>query len=288
MKKFSLFPTAEKMPLNSYMYYAQEDLPPEMDIKPWMVIVMFALWIISWIYSPIVFLIVFGLTFIADAFNNLRFSMENVLTPESSVWKRIPYIWAGVFFIIAGIALRVEMESDKGLAVFFTLLKWYFVVIFLMMAGRLVYNIVFARALSTKKTVCTECVIARRDPFLNDIDKGTANEFYKETANEFYKDIYRSLDYADPERLKYYFSSYQRYGYSYEDGFYRLIVSEQITEKLADKDSIELFIDPQNPECFYTEWMEKRSRNNFRSWAWVMGFWVVAAAFVWWFASLGY
>lgn len=280
MKKLSLLPKAEKIPLNSYLYYAKEDIMPELNLKLWVTIIILVVWVVSWFYSPVLFAVLFGMSFITVAFNALRFSTGNALERESTIWKRISYVLVGVFCIIAGIAMRVELESDKGLAVFFMLLKWYFVVVFLTMGGRLIYIIACARAISKRKICCTERVIAEHDPFRNNIDKGQAKEFYES--------VYRSLDFNDPERQKEFFSIYRRYGYEYEDGFYRLMISEHITDTLADKSSIELFIDPQQPECFYTEWLEKGNKLKFRSWAWVTGFWVAAAAFAWWFASLGY
>lgn len=272
---------AKKIPAGSYLFYEQEQRSSKMNIKSGIVIGgIFAVWVVSWCLSPVLFSVMFGMTFIITAFNDLRLNVGNVLEVGSSIWKRVPYVWAGAAFIIIGISINAELENDNGLYVFFTSLKWYFLCVFLMMAVRLIHNMICAIEISKRKTDCTEYIYAKYNEF-------TGNEKDRED-NEFYKGVYDSFSEKDRENMTYYHRVYREYGYEYGAWYYKIMVSDQVTDKLENNDGIELYIDPQCPERYYTEWLVKGNRKNFKAWAMVMGFWVVAAAVVWWFASLGY
>lgn len=225
MKKFDLLPRAEKITLENG-YGNNKNIGLNMNV--WVFSAIICAVVMSMCFNPFFGVDMLGVLFILVAFSEVRISTKTGIKPESI---RFPFLFAGIFMIIVGVSLKALYYDDaKGGEIFLKLINVFVAVIALVMIVRLVFLIARGKAIAKRQTECTEYVLAEPNGYI---------EFAENTPESGEGKIV-NLD-----------TSLYRYCYQEED--YQFATQTDPAFLESDDVNIELYIDPDQPERFYSD-----------------------------------
>lgn len=229
MEKINLLPVAEKTD-DTYVY---NDLPEKkdfcLDFSRDVYIRLLAGLLIGFLMSAILGVCVFGAILIILPLDKKVTTKINSRFVRNTFWNRLPFQLFGltliVFYVVCGI---IEMEKRKTGAAYqingtsMMIIKYYIAFIIAIIVGRLIYLIVTAFAIASRKKKCTVPVNIELSANYSQ-DKSRIFKYYYEG------ETYRFIDHEKQANILY--NSLQR---EYD------ITPDHV------------YIDPNEPECYYS------------------------------------
>lgn len=234
MREFGLLPTAERiyvdgMDTNEIYDESAEDNNRGIALPTWVFYVFFVILIALMVVDQNVFLICFGIFFILLAITKWGKRRLNVQSLKITLKSNIPFLIIGVILISIGILVdmeTVDIDNEKTSIVFGTL---FFSALTLALGGRLIFLSVKAAAISKRKKECTESVVAE-------------HYSYRDPGNLAEITGYDISLVGDPV-----------YKYYCQGNVYKFAITENIPVRYDKNRSIEIFVDPEQPERYYSE-----------------------------------
>ena len=256
--KINLLPRAEWLSLDEQ--FSQETVYTRKSVgiktPTWVFFVLFVLMLIFAFINIIILLFIFGATFVLAGLSNTGKLRSNGVTVKNTMWNRLPLLLAGICVIFFGIAVFFEKKDDKqGDIVFFSLAKLFIAVVGLIAAGRLIYLIATSIAISARKKRCTEAVFAEPAGFTTDSDHNSED----------------STNLGDRDYI---------FIYHFEGNNYRLI-ADSFTRNIDGLSSFELYVDPEQPELYYSKQLFSYNRRKISSFFKTLLFWLLFTAVLW-------
>lgn len=232
MKKFGLLPRAEK--ISSDSLYDNETIKDKrfgIKVNVWVFIALFLILIILMFTLSNLFYIMFGAVFILGAFNKSGKIESNDEIVRNTMWSRLPFLFAGIFVeIIAIFFITMNKKGEEQASrILGKLLLLFIVAIVLVVISRLIFLIACICAVSKRKKVCTDRVSAEPDGFVGKVDISEEN-----------------ADLSDPD-IGFV------YKYFYQGEYYRFIVSEGKYDLIFEDGNLEVYIDPDQPDRYYSK-----------------------------------
>ena len=234
MKEFGLLPMAERiyvegMDTNEINDEPAEDNSSGIALPPWAFYVFFAILIALVIVDQNIFLICFGIFFILLAITKWGKRRLNIQSLKITLKSNIPFLIIGVILIIIGILVdmeTVDLDRERSSEAFGRL---FFAVLTLALGGSLIFLAVKAAAIAKRKKECTESVVAE----LYD---------YRDPGNIAEITGYDISLVGDPV-----------YKYYCQGNVYKFAITENVPVRYAKSRSLEIFVDPEQPERYYSE-----------------------------------
>lgn len=256
--KINLLPKAECLFLDEQ--FSQETVYTKKSIglktPSWVYFVLLGIMLIVAFINIFVLMLIFGSTFILAGLSRTGSLRRNKVRIKNTVWNRLPFVMGGIFVIFLDIAMFVENKDDKqGDIVLFSLMKLFIAVTGVLAAGRLIYLIVTSIAISKRKKRCTEAVWAEFVGLTTDPDHCSEDSTYRGLRDYIFI-------------------------YHFEGNDYRLIV-DSFTPNIDGLSSIELYVDPEQPELYYSKQLFIYNRKNLSNFFITFIFWVLFTAMIW-------
>ena len=234
MKKISILPLAEKVSADN-MYgsnYSREKF--RIVIPAVVYLILFAVTVAMFFIHPVLVIFMMGIVCILAGIDSGGTMRKNGRIVENNAWNRLPILIIGISILLIAFAVEFSgIRHNKGSGnddtnIVGRVVMFIIVAIAAIIIGRLIYLIVTAFAISSRKKACT-C------PVHVEPDGNTA--YYSGTAQT-----------GDNV-----FSGKSIYKYYYEGENYRFIDHDNEWSYSFDPNGSDIYIDPGEPERYYSK-----------------------------------
>ena len=241
MKKLNILPLAEKISADDIYKPAPVEREFKISFPPMTYFILFAVMIVcAFVCLPLCMLL-FGAAFVMvglDSSVNIRHNGRRV---ENNAWNRLPFLLIGLLVCAMTIVITLSSIKNKGsrnsdsehISGANIVLKLFALAVAAILIGRLIFLVVNALAISSRKKHCTCPVHVEGDTL----------SFYE----------------ADPSQNTNPKFSNPVYKYYYEGESYRFADHESLTSFFNEQPELQVYIDPDEPERYYSPHLFKQN-----------------------------
>lgn len=244
MKKLNILPLAEKISADDIYKPAPVEREFKISFPPMTYLILFAVMIVCAFVCLPLCMILFGALFTMaglDSSGNIRHNGRRV---ENNAWNRLPFLLIGLLICSMTIVIvlsninkgaRNSYDTSKANIV----LGLFALAVAAIIIGRLIFLVVNAFAISSRKKHCTCPVHVEGDTL----------SFYA----------------VDPSQNTEAHYSNPVYKYYYEGESYRFADHESLVSFFNDQPVLQVYIDPDEPERYYSPHLFKQNGEKLKS-----------------------
>lgn len=239
MKKLHILPLAEK--ISSDVIYKPEPVERKfkISIPSYVYLIIFLITFASAFVCLPLCMILFGALFTMAGLDSSETNRHNGKRAESNIWDRLPFLLVGLSMCsmaenITSSYIKIKgIRNSQDISGVDTVIKLFALAAATILIGRLIFLVVNALAISSRKRHCTYPVYVIGDTL----------SFFE----------------ADPsQNIKPNFSK-PVYNYYYEGEIYRFADHESLTSFFNEQPELQVYIDPDEPERYYSPHLFKQN-----------------------------
>ena len=245
MKKLNILPLAEKISADDIYKPAPTEKGFKITFPFYVYLSMFAVMIIcAFICLPLC-MFLFGASFVMAGLDSSGTIRHNRKVVENNAWNRLPFLIIGLLVCSMTVAVTVSSIKNKGsrgsadMSSANIILTLFALAVAAIIIGRLIFLVINVLAVSSRKRHCT-CPVHI---------EGDTLSFYE----------------ADPIQNNQTHHGDPVYKYYYEGESYRFADHESLTSFFSEHPVLQVYIDPDEPERYYSPYLFKQSGVKLKS-----------------------
>lgn len=247
MKKLNILPLAEKISADDIYKPAPVEREFKISFPPMTYLILFAVMIVcAFVCLPICMLL-FGAAFVMAGLDSSGTIKHNGRAVENTAWNRLPFLLIGLLVCAMTIVITLSGIKNKGsrnsdsedISGANIVLGLFALAVAAIIIGRLIFLVVNAFAISSRKKHCTCPVHVEGDTL----------SFYA----------------VDPSQNTEAHYSNPVYKYYYEGESYRFADHESLVSFFNDQPVLQVYIDPDEPERYYSPYLFRRNAYKLKS-----------------------